>query len=303
MLSYKDKRTNEIVSIRILLPLLFFLSLEVIAQDVALPTLTKRVTDLTNTLSSAEQSSLEQKLKNYEDAKGSQLVVVMLPTTGDETIEQYSIRLGEKQKIGREGVDDGVIMLFAMEDRKMRIEVGYGLEGALTDALSKRIITNIITPEFRSGHIYKGIDSGVDVVISAISGEELPPAVRKNTSSSKSSGNSWLLPIIILGFILTGVIKTVLTKKLGKSKATGVSAAIVFVLGWLLVGLFAGIFISAIVAIFMSVPSNGGNGGRGGGMYWGGGLGGGGFSGGGGGFGGFSGGGGGFGGGGASGGW
>jgi len=291
------------VKIRILIPLFIFLSLGAWSQDVALPDLTRRVTDLTGTLTPAEQNSLEQKLLNYENTKGSQVVVVLIPTTGEETIEQYSIRLGEAWKIGRQGADDGVIMLFAMTDRKMRIEVGYGLEGALTDALSKRIITNIITPEFRSGHFYKGIDSGVDVVISAIMGEELPPAVKQRSTNSTSS-KSWVLPVLVLGFIFTGILKTVLTKKLGKGKATGLSAVIVFILGWLLIGLAAGIFIAIIVAIFMSVPSNGGRGGRGGGgMYWGGGFGGGGGYSGGGGFGGFSGGGGGFGGGGASGGW
>jgi uncharacterized protein len=292
------------VKIRILLPLLFFLTFVVTAQDVDLPQLTKRVTDLSGSLSPAEQNSLEQKLKNYETAKGSQLVVVLIPTTGEETIEQYSIRLAEAWKIGRQGVDDGIIMLFAMTDRKMRIEVGYALEGSLTDALSKRIIANIITPEFRSGHFYKGIDSGVDVVITAVSGEELPHVVSAtNTRSNTGSSKRWVMPLLIFGFIFTGFIKTILTKKLGKGKATGVSALIVFVLGWIFVGLGVGVFISAIVAIFMSVPSNGGRGGSGG-MYWGGGLGGGGFSGGGGGgFGGFSGGGGGFGGGGASGGW
>ncbi len=293
------------MKIRILLPLLFFLSISAFAQNVQLPKLLNRVTDETGTLSSGEQSQLEQKLKNYEDAKGSQLVVVILSTTGDETIEEYSIRLAEAWKIGRGGVDDGVIMLFAMADRKMRIEVGYALEGALTDALSKRIITNIITPEFRSGHFYKGIDSGVDVVISAVSGEELPPVVQKTSSSSNAGGssNKWIMPLLVVGFIITSIVKAVLTKAIGKSKATGISALIVFVLGWVFIGLFGAIFISAIVAIFMSVPSNG-RGGRGGGMYMGGGFGrGGGFSGGGSGFGGFSGGGGGFGGGGASGGW
>ena len=121
---------------------------------------------------------------------------------GDETIEQYAIRLAEAWKIGRDGVDDGVIMLFAMQDRKMRIEVGYGLEGALTDALSKRIITNVITPDFRSGHFYSGIDGGVDVVISAISGEELPPAVRQQTSSNDDGILSGLGPfLLIFGFV------------------------------------------------------------------------------------------------------
>ncbi len=116
------------------------------------------------------------------------------------------------------------ILLFAMTDRKMRIEVGYGLEGALTDALSKRIITNVITPEFRSGHFYKGIDSGVDVVISAIMGEELPPAVKQRSTNSTSS-KSWVSSRAgLIGFIFTGILKTVLTKKLGKGKATGLSA-------------------------------------------------------------------------------
>lgn len=289
------------MKIRILLPILIFCSAHLLAQDVALPELNQRVTDLTGTLAPAEQEQLERKLQQFEEAKGSQVAVVLIPTTGDETIEQYAIRLAEKWKIGREGVDDGVIMLFAMQDRKMRIEVGYGLEGALTDALSKRIIANLITPEFRSAHFYKGIDSGVDAVLSVISGEELPPALQKQ-SQKQSSSNKWVMPVLIFGFVGAAILKALLTKKLGKGKATGVSAVLVFVLGWIFIGLLAGVFIAVIVAIFMGVPSNSGRGGRGGGMMW---MGGGGFSGGGGGGfgGGFSGGGGGFGGGGASGGW
>lgn len=286
------------MKIRILIPLIFLLSLRALAQEVAIPELTRRVTDQVGTLSPSEQDILEQKLKAYEEARGSQVAVVIIPTTGDETIEQYAIRLAEAWGIGRGGVDDGVILLFAMTDRKMRIEVGYGLEGALTDALSKRIITNVITPEFRSGHFYKGIDSGVDVVLSAISGEELPPAVGSQPDS-ESSGNQWYVLIVLAAFILSAGLKAFLTKKLGKGKATGIIGIVAFLLGWLFIGLIGGIFIAVIVSLFVGVPS--GRGGRGGGMYWGGGYGGGGFSGGGGG--GFSGGGGGFGGGGASGGW
>ena len=289
--------------------LLFFsfviVEIHLLAQEVAIPDLKNRVTDLTGTLSSAEIDQLERRLSAHEQEMGGQVAVLVIPTTGDESIEQYSIRVAESWKIGREEVDDGVIFLVAMEDRKMRIEVGYGLEGALTDAQSKRIITNVVTPEFRSGHYYKGISAGVEVILSAIQGEDLPPVVREDHSDSSSSGPGWIVPVAIIGFILTGFMKVLLTKKLGKGKATGISALVVFVLGWIFIGLFVGLFIAAIVSIFMSVPSNGrgGRGGRGGGFY-GGGFGGGGFSGGGGfGGGGFSGGGGGFGGGGASGGW
>ena len=293
------------MKIRILFPLIiFFTSWSLLAQDVALPDLKSRVTDKTGTLSSGEINSLNRKLTSFEESKGSQVIVVLIPTTGEETIEQYTIRLAEAWKIGREGVDDGVIMLFAMDDRKMRIEVGYGLEGALTDALSKRIISNVITPEFRSGHFYKGIDSGVDVVLSAVSGEELPPAaVKQETASNDGGSGRFMVVLFVFGIIGLAVLKAILQKSMGKSKAVGVVSVIVFILGWIFMGIFLSIFITAVVSIFMAVPSGGGRGGRGGGgMYWGGG---GGFSGGGGfgGGGGFSGGGGGFGGGGASGGW
>ena len=289
------------MKIQILL-LLFFINFSVVAQDVDLPSLSKRVTDLTGTLTSVEQNSLEQTLKSYESERGSQLVVVLIRSTGDETIEQYGIRLAEAWKIGREGVDDGIIMLFAMADRKMRIEVGYGLEGALTDALAKRIITNVIVPEFRSGHFYKGIQRGVDVVISAVSGEELPPAVSSSGSGSSGTSSRKLVPLLfVLSFGFIAAIKSVLSKRVGKGGATGILGVIIFVLGWLFIGLVAGLFIAIFVSILLNVPSNGRGGRRGGGMYWGGGGFGGGFSGGGGG--GFSGGGGGFGGGGASGGW
>lgn len=296
--------TYDIVKKEILLPIVFLmLSFVLAAQDmVSVPELNRRVTDLTGTLSSGEINALESKLASLEESKGSQVAVLIIETTGDETIEQYGIRVVDQWKLGREGVDDGVLFLVAMKDRKMRIEVGYGLEGAITDALSKRIISNVVTPEFRSGHYYNGIDRGVDIIISAIQGEELPPAVAEDQSES-SEFESWILPLLIFGFFASGILKALLKKKLGSGKATALISVIVFVLGWLLVGLLAGIFISVIVAIFTSVPTTGGRGGRGGG-YWGGGYGrGGGYSGGGGGFGGFSGGGGGFGGGGASGGW
>lgn len=298
---------NLIIRRILFFTVLLAFSLSLSAQDlVEVPELSRRVMDLTGTLTAGEQNALEKKLAALEQTKGSQVAVLLVPTTGDETIEQYAIRVAHDEwKLGREGVDDGVLFLIAINDRKMRIEVGYGLEGALPDAIAKRIISKVVTPEFRSGHFYDGIDSGVDVIIGAIQGEELPPAVADNRAADDGFAG-WAMPVLIFGFFGSAILKGLLKKKLGNGKATLVITAITFVLGWLLAGLFIGIFISIIVAIFTGLPSGGGRGGRGGGGYWGGyggyGRGGGGFSGGGG-FGGFSGGGGGFGGGGASGGW
>jgi len=136
--------------------------------------LTGRVVDLTNTLTINEIEALSKKLENLEKEKGSQVVVLLIPTTGIETIEEYSIKVAEKWKIGRAGVDDGVILIVAKQDRKIRIEVGYGLEGAIPDVVAKRIIEEIIVPEFKKGNFYSGIDQGIDAIITLIRGEELP---------------------------------------------------------------------------------------------------------------------------------
>ena len=285
----------------LLLTYFLFIVLWLQAQDIVIPKLTQRVTDLSGVLSSSEQNALESKLSAYEKEKGSQLAILILSTTGDETIEQFGIRVAEEWKIGREGVDDGIILLVAMEDRKMRFEIGYGLEGAVPDALAKRIITNVLTPEFRAGHFYKGIDNAMDVVISAISGEELPPAVSNttSTSSSKGGGSRGILILVIIGVL---ILHTVL-KSLVKGKvATIVTFVVVALVMWFLFNIVIAIIAAALATLFLSVP-RGGGGGTGG--YLGGGFygGRGGYSGGGGFGGGFSGGGGGFGGGGASGSW
>jgi tRNA(Leu) C34 or U34 (ribose-2'-O)-methylase TrmL len=114
---------------------------------VAIPPLTARVTDLTSTLNGEQKAMLEQQLADLEARKGAQLVVLILPSTQPETIEQFGIRLFEAWKVGRKGVDDGVMLIVAKDDRRLRIEVGYGLEGALNDATAKRIISETITPQ------------------------------------------------------------------------------------------------------------------------------------------------------------
>ncbi len=141
-----------------------------------IPPLAARVTDLTGTLTAAERAQLEARLAEFEARKGAQIAVLIVPTTQPEEIEQYSIRVVDAWKLGREKPDDGALLLVAKEDRTLRIEVGRGLEGALTDLVSKRIIADTITPQFRQGDFAGGIDAGVEQMIRVVDGEPLPAA-------------------------------------------------------------------------------------------------------------------------------
>ena len=139
-----------------------------------MPQLEARVTDLTGTLTAAQQSSLEEKLKAFEERKGAQIAVLILPTTEPEDIAQFGVRLMETWKLGRKGVDDGAVLIVAKEDRELRIEVQYGLEGVLTDATSSRIINETIVPLFKQGDFYGGINAGLDQMLRVVDGEPLP---------------------------------------------------------------------------------------------------------------------------------
>lgn len=273
------------------------------------PALSARVTDLTATLTPAQANALEQKLAQFESRKGVQIAVLVVPTTEPEDIAQYAIRVAEKWKLGRKGVDDGAILLVAKDDRKLRIEVGRGLEGALTDADSKRIISEVIVPLLKHGDFAGGIDAGVDRMIKIADGEPLPEPQRQSYS-----GGGWgeFLPIaIILALVAGGVLRAIFGRFLGSAATGGMTGFVTWlVLGLTGVALVAGIlaFIFNLLAGAIVSPTGWSNRGRTGGMggygHWGGwGGGGGGWSGGGGGGGGWSGGGGDFGGGGASGEW
>lgn len=141
--------------------------------EVPVPAFKDRVTDLTGTLNNEQQGALEHKLAGFEERKGSQIAVLLVPTTQPETIEQYSLRVVEQWKLGRKGVDDGALLLIAKDDRTLRIEVGYGLEGALPDVTARRIVDDIIVPRFRAGDFAGGIDAGVDSMLGQIEGEPL----------------------------------------------------------------------------------------------------------------------------------
>ena len=283
--------------------LLILLSIAALAQDLQpIPPLKSPVTDLTGTLSPGELRSMQGMLTDYSQQKGSQIVVLIISTTNPEDIASYAIRVAEEWKIGREGIDDGVILLVAKDDRELRIEVGYGLEGAIPDAYAKRIIENLIIPKFRNGQFYAGISDGVGAIMGLIEGEELPGVTTAQRRSGGSGGNPFkksMAILIILTFVGVSIIKAVVKNKAAKGVIAVVLAIIIGII-FANVALFA---ISLVISLLLMF-SNGGPGGRGGGgVFYGGGFGGRGYSGGGGGFGGFSGGGGGFGGGGASGSW
>src|SRR6476620_4208042 len=182
--------------------LLIFFALAALAQ-IAVPKLTSRVTDLTGTLTQEQRTALEQRLAAFEQRKGSQLAVLLVPTTQPETIEQFGIRVGEQWKIGRKGVDDGAILIAAMKDRTVRIEVGYGLEGVLPDAVAKRIVEDYIVPRFKQGDFYGGIDAALTRMIGVIDGEPLPPP---RTAKPAQSFGGGLENLLIIGFMLVFVV-------------------------------------------------------------------------------------------------
>lgn len=258
---------------------------------VPVPRLTARVTDLTGTLLPDQRQALEQRLQQFEAAKGSQVAVLIVPTTEPETIEAYSIRVVEAWKLGRARVDDGALLIVAKNDRALRIEVGYGLEGALPDAVAKRIIEETIIPRFRAGDFHGGIQAGVEQILKVITGEPLPPppAARASSIPESSVDNFGFL---FMGALMLGSLLRSLFGRLVGGLTGGVLAAVA---AWFLFhALLISGFIGVVVFIFiLLVSGSGGGSGRtyGGGSSRG-------FSGGG-----FSGGGGGFGGGGASGRW
>jgi uncharacterized protein len=202
------------------------------SADVAIPQLTGRVVDQTGTLSGGDIAALSQKLQDFEMRKGSQIAVLIVPTTDPETIEQFAIRVAEAWKIGRKKVDDGAILVVAKNDRHLRIEVGYGLEGALTDVTSRRIIDEAITPKFRSGDFAGGITAGVDRMIRVIDGEPLP------TPSRSVNFGDWNDVEPLFYFLLFGplVIGGILRSMFGRLFGSGITGAIVGVLAWFVIG-------------------------------------------------------------------
>ena len=259
--------------------------------QLAVPPLTGHVTDQTGTLTAEQKASLEQTLTAFEARKGSQLAVLMVRSTAPEAIEPYALRVAEQWKLGRKKVDDGAILVVAKDDRALRIEVGYGLEGALTDLTSKRIFSETILPRFKQQDFYGGVSAGVTQIIAVIDGEPLP-----EPAGMPAIGAGDVRQFTPILFVLALAVGGVLRAVLGKVPGALVTGGVVGAIAWFLVGA-ASIALMAGVVVLIVTLLGGGMVGRGLGGYYGGGRGG--LGGGGG----FRGGGGGFGGGGASGRW
>jgi uncharacterized protein len=243
--------------------------------QVAVPLLLGHVTDQTGTLTSEQQSTLEQTLLAFEAKKGSQLAVLVVPTTAPEEIEQFSLRVAEQWKLGRKKADDGAILVVAKNDRALRIEVGYGLEGALSDIISKRIISETITPRFKQGDYFGGIEAGVEQIIRVVDGEPLPAPTNRPTDSYQDIRQ--LVPLL---FIVALAVGGILRSVFGKVPGALITGAVVSALAWFVIGtvflsILAGLaaMVSTLIGSTRMLYAIGGlgGGGRGGGFRGGGG--------------------------------
>ena len=261
------------------------------------PALTGHVIDTTATLTPAQQSALEAKLTAFEQARGAQVVLLLVPTTQPEDIAAYAQRIGNSWKIGRKNIGDGLLVVVAKNDRAVWIETTKALEGAIPDLAARQIVETAITPRFKQGDFAGGLDAATDQIMARIAGEKLPvPAQGKDASSRNGSGGfDWTTLGVFLFFAVPvggRVLSSVLGRKLGAVATGGAVGG----LAWLFTSsLLIGGIAAAAGLVFALIAGLGSLGGRSSG--WGGGLGGGGFGGGGfggGGFGGGSSGGGGF---------
>ena len=300
---YSAELTVRLFFLRLFAGLLFLVAVPPAGAGdglVVVPTLSSRVTDLTATLDASQKASLEGQLAAFEKAHGSQIAILMLPSTQPETIEQYGIRVAEAWKVGRKGKDDGVIVLVAKNDHKLRIEVGYGLEGGLNDAVSKRIVAETMAPHFKDGDWAGGLAAGVAQIQKVIEGEALPAP--EQASAQRGRADDWQ-QVLMVGFVGMVVLGSFLAAILGRLLGGVATGGIVGIVSMVMTGSLLASGIAAVLVFLLMLGRGVGGGSRWHTGGWGGGMGGGGSWGGGSSGGWSGGGGGGFGGGGASGGW
>ena len=227
--------------------------------EVPVPPLNARVTDLTGTLSAGQKNELESRIAAFESRRGSQIAVLLLPSTKPEEIEQYSIRVAEAWKIGRKKVDDGLILIVAKDDRRLRIEVGYGLEGVIPDSIAKRVIDERITPRFRAGDFYGGVRDGVDQLIKLAEGEKLPPPAATQLSADESNNVTGFF-LLAVGYMVLGAY--FMKALFGRLFGAIVGGALMGAVAWVAFGVLFGVV--AFVIAFLVTVANAGVG-RGGG--------------------------------------
>lgn len=261
-------------SIRIGLGLYLLVFFTTALAQIAVPDLSHRVTDLTATFAPAQISALEQKLAAFEAEKGSQIAVLIIATTQPEDIDQFGIRVADAWKIGRKNIDDGVILIVAKNDRRLRLEIGYGLEGVIPDAVAKRVIAETITPYFKQGDFAGGIDAGVAQLMQLIRGEALPEPVQQPADER----NMGTFMFILVAGMFTGFILTALMGRFMGAFAAGLGSAAVAAI---ILGLGFAFMLGLMVFILLlggftrggggGWSSGGGYRGSGGGGSWGGG--------------------------------
>ena len=255
--------------------LLFALS---VAAEVPVPPLKARVTDLTGTLSRAQSQTLESRLRDFERTKGSQIAVLMLPSTQPETAVQYGVRVYDEWKLGRKGIGDGVLIVVAKDDRSVWIVTGRSAEGPLPDATVKRIVEEDITPRFRQGDFYGGIYAGTERAMRVLEGEPLPPPRHAGQQSPLFEHIEWIIPAFIVLLVVQGILNALFGRALGSGLTGGIAGLLAWVVvGSLLIGVIVGL-IAFVFGLFSSAFRQGG--GWGGGWSSGGGFSGGGFGGG-----------------------
>lgn len=241
---------------RWLLPALLLLTGTAWAE-VPVPPLHARVTDLTATLTPDQQQKIERDLAELEARKGAQLAVLLVPSTQPETIEQFARRVLDEWKLGRKGIDDGALLLVAKDDRKLRIETQYGLEGVIPDAIAKRIVVEDIAPHFKQGDYYGGIEAGISRMSRLVEGEPLPPP--QESEPGWSSLEEYFPILIFAVLIVGGLFRLIFGRLLGAGVAgTLVGGGLWWLAGSLLIGAIGG------VVAFIFVLAGGGRGGSGG---------------------------------------
>ncbi len=242
--------------------------------EIDVPPLKARVTDLTATLTPTQRATLEARLKEFELRKGSQIAVLIVPTTKPEAIEQYSIRVVDQWKLGRKGVADGLLLLVAKDDRKIRIEVGRGLEGVVPDAVARRVTAEVIAPYFRNNDFAGGIDAGVSRLIRLVDGEPLPPPKKRSSSTSTAGIGDLLLFAIPIAALFGFMMRSWFGPLFGSTITAGVTGLVFWLLlGTLLIPIAAAV-VAFIITLLMGMSGRGGSGSSGwssgGGSSWGG---------------------------------
>jgi uncharacterized protein len=237
----------------LVLGLLVLISQDALAQQ-AVPALSGHVVDTSGTLGAQQHDALEAKLSAFEAQRGAQVVVLLVNTTQPEDIVSYANRVGNSWKIGRKEVGDGLLLVAAMQDHKLRIEVAKSLEGAIPDLEAKRVIDSLITPRFKQGDIAGGLDAGVNRIMALITGEALPAPAQ--TGRVATGGFDWM-QLVVFMFIAVPVVgavtKKILGQRLGALLTGGVAGGIAMVItASLVIAVLAGM--AALVLALVQTP-------------------------------------------------